>query len=300
MARAITIGNFDGVHLGHRALIQRAVELAGVASQAAVLTFEPHPREFLGIRPIPERLCSLDEKQRRIRMLGVDDIIVQKFDAAFANQTAEEFLDQLRKDFLPKHIVVGTNFFFGKNRSGNPKILQQWGQKNNVHIEVMEPLLHDGIIVSSTEIRIHVQSGNIKLANTICGFDFMLPMEVKSGDKRGRELGFPTLNSIPPQLPTPAKFCLPPHGVYITRLRCGEKSFAAITNFGIRPTFHNASAGEFFESHVLSQWDDCLSSEHLSVDFIDRIRPEKRFDSKEALIQQIQEDIRIARLAHGL
>lgn len=301
MARSITIGNFDGVHLGHRALIERVIELSsGAPSLPTVLSFEPHPREFLGIRPIPERLCSLEEKKRRINSLGIQDVFIQKFDQAFANLTAEEFLQWLSNEFHPKHIVVGNNFFFGKNRGGNPKVLELWGKKNNIHVEVMEPLQHDNIIVSSTEIRIHIQSGNIKLAQKICGFEFSLPMLIQSGDARGRELGFPTLNSKPPELPTPAKYCLPPHGVYVTRIRVGEKTFPSITNFGIRPTFHNATEGEYFESHVLSEWDECLSSKHLSVDFIDRIRPEQRFSTKEELIQRIQEDIRIAKHLHKL
>lgn len=300
MTRSLTIGNFDGVHLGHRALIGRVIELSQKKNPTAVLTFDPHPREFLGIRPIPARLCSEEEKKRRILSLGIDEMFVQKFDKDFSNLTAEEFLNWLVSKFDPEHVVVGKNFFFGKNRGGNPQVLLDWGKKSGVHVEVLEPVLHDGIIVSSTEIRVHVHSGNIKLANKICGFDFSLPMDTESGDARGRELGFPTLNSSPPQLSEPAKFCLPPHGVYVTRIRMGEKVLPSITNFGIRPTFHNATEGEYFETHVLSGWEDRLSSKHFTVDFIDRIRAEQRFNNKEELIQRIQEDIRIARSQHSL
>jgi riboflavin kinase/FMN adenylyltransferase len=128
-------------------------------------------------------------------------------------------------------------------------------------------------------------------------------MEHQPGDARGRDLGFPTLNSAPPKLDEQkysAKYCLPPHGVYITRVHMDGKVLPSVTNFGIRPTFHNATEGEYFETYVLSGWDDRLSSKHFSVDFIDRIRPEQRFASKDELIQRIQQDISIARSSHGL
>ncbi|MEZ4814072.1 MAG: riboflavin biosynthesis protein RibF [Bdellovibrionota bacterium] len=300
MPRSITIGNFDGVHLGHRALIKRVTELSNAQTTPMVLSFDPHPREFLGIRPIPARLCSLEEKKRRINELGITEIHIQKFDKAFSDLSAEEFLKWLRDNFNPKHIVVGTNFFFGKNRGGNTQVLQEWGSQNKIHTEVLQPIEHDSIIVSSTEIRVHIQSGNIKLANKICGFDYALPMTAQHGDARGRELGFPTINSAPPQLESPALYCLPPHGVYVTLLRIENQLFPAITNFGIRPTFHNATEGEYFETHILSGWDDRLSSKHFTVYFLDRIRPEQRYSDKNELILRIQEDIKIARTLHKL
>jgi len=300
LPRSITIGNFDGVHLGHRALIKRVTELAGNTCTPSVLSFDPHPREFLGIRPIPTRLCSLEEKVRRIKSFGINDVHIQDFDTAFSNLKAEEFLAWLKNTFNPKHIVIGNNFFFGKNRGGNPEVLNEWGQQNGIHVEIFKPIEHDSIIVSSTEIRLHIQSGNIKLANKICGFDYSLPLLTIHGDARGRELGFPTLNAAPPKLSEPASYCLPPHGVYVTKIHIENKVLAGITNFGIRPTFHNATEGEYFETHVLSGWDDRLSSKHFTVDFIDRIRPEKRFSDKDELIQRIQEDIKIARSLHGI
>jgi riboflavin kinase/FMN adenylyltransferase len=301
MQSSLTIGNFDGVHLGHQQLIKRVIELANASgTKPSLLTFEPHPREFLGIRPIPSRICSVEEKLRRIRSLGLENIIIQEFNDAFSNLTAQAFLAWIIKSFNPKHVVVGKNFFFGKNREGNPDLMQAWGEQTGVTLEILEPVLIDNTIISSSEIRRSIKEGEIIRANKLMNFNHRIDCEVVTGDGRGRHLGFPTLNSPLPKQDGKSHLCLPPHGVYITRAHVEEKCFASVTNFGIRPTFHTGTSEEFFETHVLSEWSNRLSFKHLSVEFLDRIRPERRFSSKEQLIEQIQQDIAIAKKFHHL
>ena len=302
MQSSLTIGNFDGVHLGHQELIRRVLSFSTQNNcEAKVITFEPHPREFLGIRPIPSRICSLSEKKRRLTLLGIPHIEVLNFDLNFSNQTPLEFLSFLKKKYNPLHIAVGKNFFFGKNRGGDTEFLKNWGKKENILIEIVEALKVDSTTVSSSELRHQIKEGKILQANSLMGLPLHFDLEVVSGDHRGRTMGVPTLNSPPPQTHEPhSRFCLPPHGVYITRSFIDGQSYASLTNFGIRPTFHTSEEGEFFETHLLNYPHKELSCKHLSVEFLDRIRTELRFSSKEELLQRIQEDIRIAKAFHGL
>ena len=255
MQSSLTIGNFDGVHLGHQELIKRVLDFAEKNNcEAKLLTFEPHPREFLGIRPIPTRICSLQEKKRRIATLGLTQVEVLKFNEAFSNQSPFEFLSWIKAQYNPKHIVVGKSFYFGKNRGGNIQLLKEWGEKENIQVEIVEALKTDSITVSSSEVRHQIQEGKILKANALMGLPLHYDLEVISGDHRGRTMGVPTLNSPPPrnQAPSSSRFCLPPHGVYITRSFIDGQSYASITNFGIRPTFHTSDEGEFFETHLLN------------------------------------------------
>lgn len=303
MQSSLTIGNFDGVHLGHQELIKRVLDFAKKNNcEAKLLTFEPHPREFLGIRPIPTRICSLSEKKRRIATLGLTQVEVLKFNEAFSNQSPFEFLSWIKAQYNPKHIVVGKNFYFGKNRGGDVQLLSEWGKKESIQVEIVEALKTDSITVSSSEVRHQIQEGKILKANALMGLPLHYDLEVISGDHRGRTMGVPTLNSPPPrnQAPSSSRFCLPPHGVYITRSFIDGQSYASITNFGIRPTFHTSDEGEFFETHLLNYPHQELSCNHLSVEFLDRIRAELRFSSKEELLQRIQEDIRISKAFHNL
>lgn len=302
---ALTIGNFDGVHLGHQALITRTIEESQRTSATpALLTFEPHPREFLGARPIPERICSIQEKLKRIESFGIKNITIEKFDKTFANLSAEEFLVSVKKHFSPTTIVVGKNFFFGKNREGTPDLLSKWGKAQNIKISVLEPVIIEGVVVSSSEIRRSIQEGELSRVKNLMGFNHVIECDVVPGDGRGKGLGFPTLNSPLPKLEGISKVCLPPHGVYITRTHLSDQgrpvALPSITNFGIRPTFYEAATNEFFESHVLSGWSDRLSFKHISVEFLDRLRPELRFASKDELIKQIQLDIATANLHHNI
>jgi riboflavin kinase/FMN adenylyltransferase len=302
MQSSLTIGNFDGVHLGHQELIKRVLTFSQKNNcLPRVVTFEPHPREFLGIRPIPSRICSLNEKKRRIQHFGISQVEVLNFDEKFSNQSPLDFLNWIKQSYNPLHIVVGKNFFFGKNRGGNTELLSSWGKKEKILIEVIDALKIDSITVSSSEVRHQIQEGKILKANSLLGIPLHFDLEVVSGDHRGRTMGVPTLNSPPPKNSNVAsRFCLPPHGVYITRSFIEGRIYASLTNFGIRPTFHTSEEGEFFETHLLNYPSQELSCKRLSVEFLDRIRAELRFSSKEELLQRIQEDIRIARAFHSL
>ena len=303
MQTSLTIGNFDGVHLGHRALIQKTLALAQIAkTRPSLLTFEPHPREFLKIRPVPRRICSVQEKSRRIKLLGIENMTVQNFDLAFSSLSGDEFLDFVGKTFNPRHIIVGQNFYFGKNRQGDLKLLSAWSISQGIELEIVPPVCLDGNVVSSSEIRRAIESGEIIRASQLMGFTHRIDCEVVSGEGRGKTLGFPTLNSPLPRYPGIGEICLPPHGVYITNLHAGEATYPAITNFGNRPTFHAGSTEEFFETFLLNlnsnQGEPCMSFKQVTVEFLDRIRPERRFANKDELIQQIQLDVRLARQYH--
>jgi riboflavin kinase/FMN adenylyltransferase len=302
MQSSLTIGNFDGVHLGHQELIKRVLNFSAKNKcEPKLITFEPHPREFLGIRPIPSRICSLKEKKRRINLFGISQIEVLNFDEKFSNQVPLDFLVWLTKTYNPRHIVVGKNFYFGKNRGGDTGLLKNWGEKENILIEIVEALKINDVTVSSSEVRHQIQEGKILKANFLMGIPLHFDLDVVSGDHRGRTMGVPTLNSPPPQdINSSSRFCLPPHGVYITRAYIDGQNYASLTNFGIRPTFHTSEEGEFFETHLLNYPHKELSCKSLSVEFLDRIRAELRFSSKEELLQRIQEDIRIARAFHSL
>jgi riboflavin kinase/FMN adenylyltransferase len=255
----------------------------------------------LGIRPIPSRICSLKEKKRRINLLGISQVEVLNFDEKFSNQIPLEFLAWLKKTYQPRHIVVGKNFYFGKNRGGDTELLKNWGKNENIHIEIVEALKIDDATVSSSEVRHQIQEGKILKANFLMGLALRFDLDVVSGDHRGRTMGVPTLNSPPPLRPnSSSRYCLPPHGVYITRSLIEGQTYASLTNFGIRPTFHTSEEGEFFETHLLNYPHKELSCKSLSVEFLDRIRAELRFSSKEELLQRIQEDIHIARAFHSL
>ena len=155
MQSSLTIGNFDGVHLGHQELIMRVLDFAKKNNcEAKLLTFEPHPREFLGIRPIPNRICSLNEKKRRIASFGLTQVEVLKFNEAFSNQSPFEFLIWIKAQYNPIHIVVGKNFYFGKNRGGDVQLLSEWGRKENIQIEIVEALKIDSITVYACHIRV--------------------------------------------------------------------------------------------------------------------------------------------------
>jgi riboflavin kinase / FMN adenylyltransferase len=267
--RRVAVGTFDGVHLGHREVIR---------GSDSVLTFEPHPVSVVAPQPAPRLLTTLDVKAELIAALGVRELIVIPFDADFAARSAREFIDEVLVGALGAvRVSIGENFRFGHKAQGDPRLLAADGRFETV----VHPLLEvDGEVVSSSHIRGLVLAGEVEQARHFLGAPFQLRGEVTRGDERGRELGFPTANLIPEE----ALVC-PGHGVYA----CLADGQAAAVSIGVRPTF-KTGRGELIETYILDFEGD-LYGQELRLDFLRRLRGERRFDSPEALIEQMRHDV---------
>ena len=288
----VAIGNFDGVHRGHQALLAEAKEIARAQGKAlGVLTFEPHPRSLFRPDDPPFRLTTPDLKAERLSASGVDVIFAPHFDWDFASLSAEQFIQTILRDRLDAaHLVIGDDFCFGQLRKGTPHTLQQSG----IPATIIEKIVDDGNdVVSSSAIRKALRLGELDRANALLGWDWEIRGWVQVGDQRGRELGFPTANLKLGSLLHPA------YGIYATLVRIIEEDGApsewlpGATNIGIRPMFA-LSEGQV-EAHIFDFNRD-IYGKTIRVRPVRRLRGEAKFDSLDALITQMQEDCRQARL----
>jgi riboflavin kinase / FMN adenylyltransferase len=271
--RRIAVGEFDGVHLGHREVI---------SGSDTVLTFEPHPLQVVRPEAAPKLLTSLEAKAELIGRLGVEELVVIPFDDGFAHQRPQEFIDHVLIDRLQaERVSVGENFRFGHHAEGDPGMLAADGRFETRVVALVEV---DGEIVSSSHIRALVAAGEVELAARFLGAPFQLRGEVVTGDRRGRELGFPTANIVPDE----ALVC-PGHGVYVAR---ADGDCAAV-NVGVRPTFGTGRA-VLVEAFLLDR-DVDLYGKVLRIDFLERLRGERRFESVDALVEQMRDDVRRTR-----
>jgi riboflavin kinase/FMN adenylyltransferase len=272
--RRLAVGEFDGVHAGHREVIR---------GSDAVLTFEPHPRTVVAPQAAPKLLTTLEQKTDLIAALGVEELIVVPFDGARAAQTAQEFIDQeLVQRLGATQVSVGENFRFGNRARGDAALLQAQDAFTTRVVELVEV---DGEIVSSTHIRGLIATGAVAEAARLLGAPFGMRGIVAHGDKRGRTLGFPTANLVP----DPAH-AVPDHGIYACRATVpGVGEWTAAVSVGVRPTFVTGR-GLLVEAFILDFEGD-LYGQELRLDFIARIRGEKRFDSVDTLIEQMHRDV---------
>jgi riboflavin kinase / FMN adenylyltransferase len=271
--RSVAVGTFDGVHLGHRKVIE---------GSDSVLTFDPHPVSVVAPQHTPKLLTPLGRKAELIEALGVRELIVIEFDAEFASKTADEFVGDVLVDALgAKRVAIGENFRFGHKAQGDPRLLAA----DNRFDTVVHPLLEvGGEIVSSSHIRGLVLAGEVAEAAALLGAPYQLRGEVVHGDERGRELGFPTANLVPEE----ALAC-PGHGVYA----CLADGAPAAVSIGVRPTFQTGR-GELIEAYILD-FDGDLYGRELRLDFLARLRGERRFETAEALIEQMHSDVQDTR-----
>lgn len=289
---ALTIGTFDGVHLGHLQVLERAAALARQHEIGAIaVTFWPHPLEVLRPEPPVELLATLDERLDLFAYAGLlDTVVVVPFTQDLADLDSEAFLDLLATFCELRALVVGVDFALGKGRVGDIAFLRAAGERRGFAVEALN-VRQDGERISSTSIRSLVRAGNIDEATTLLGHPYSVYGEVVSGDRRGRLLGFPTAN-----LRIDARKVLPANGVYAVRVRLpGEEraSHSAVANIGIRPTF----GGEprlLVEVHLLDITLD-LYGLRLGVEFVARLRDERRFNGVAELVAQIAADARQAR-----
>ena len=263
------MGEFDGVHLGHREV---------VAGSDTVLTFEPHPASVVRPGGGPRLLTTLELKTELIAELGVEELVVVPFDESFAQQEASEFVDRVLVDTLSAtHVSVGANFRFGHRALGTAALLAADGRFETRIVPLVEV---DGVPVSSTRIRLLIEEGDVDAAAQLLGAPFRMRGEVVPGDRRGRELGFPTANMVPDP-----KMTCPAHGIYACRV--GER--LAAVNVGVRPTF-GADLHPLVEAFLLD-FDGDLYGQRLTVEFIARLRGEQRFESVAELVEQMHRDV---------
>jgi riboflavin kinase/FMN adenylyltransferase len=286
---AVTIGNFDGVHRGHQALIQAAARRAGEqGGRTVVLTLDPHPARLLDPEGAPATLTTLDQKSELLGGLGVDVFVVLPFTAELARLSGEEFVGGVLVEALgARSVVVGEDFRFGHRRRGDVSLLEELGGRHGFGVEALPPVLHEGLPVSSSRVRDVLARGQVEEARALLGRSFFIDGRVVEGERRGRTLGFPTAN-----LATPNE-TLPLGGVYAARCRVPRGRWVpAVVNIGRRPTF--GGNGVSVEAHLLDFEADLYGAE-LRIEFVGRLREERRFDGPEALVAQIGEDVSRAR-----
>jgi riboflavin kinase/FMN adenylyltransferase len=273
--RRVAIGTFDGVHRGHRAVIEGA---------DTVLTFDPHPLEVLHPAAMPKLILPFDLKRDVIDGLGVEELVVIPFDEEFAKLPAEGFIEQVLIERLgAEHVSVGENFRFGARAKGDPEML---AARSEFETRVVPLIEVDGETVSSTRIRALIAAGDVAAARRCLAAPVMLEGTVVTGDQRGRELGFPTANLVPDD-----EMVIPGHGVYAAF----ANGHPAAVNIGVRPTFESGR-GVLIESYLID-FDTDLYGQNLRVAFVERLRGERRFPDVESLVAQMRMDVEEARQA---
>lgn len=289
-ACVLTIGNFDGLHLGHQALLKQLTDKASALGlPAVVLTFEPHPREYFTPERAPARLASLREKLLLLASCGVDRVHVCRFNARFAAQPASAFIDDVLIGGLAvRHLFIGDDFRFGSARAGDFAMLQAAGRANGFNVEAMPTLAVEGERASSSAVRSALATGDLAHAARLLGRAYSIAGRVVHGDKIGRQLGYPTLNI---QL----KHRRPPlAGVFAVAVEGLEgQKLAGVANVGVRPTATDAGRARL-EVHVLD-WQGDRYGAHPRVHFLHKLRDEKKFASFDELTQQIARDAESAR-----
>jgi len=283
----LTIGAFDGVHLGHQHLVRSVVESAQASHRrSALVTFFPHPSVVLG-RAEPFYLTSNEEKLEQLERLGLDMTVVIEFTTETTHIRAAEFVNLLVENLKLREMWIGHDFALGYKREGNAAFLQTMGVERGFAVHAVGPVLLEGQPVSSSRIRTALQAGDMQEANVCLGRPFQLTGQVVKGAQRGRKLGVPTAN-----LSVWADHAVPRNGIYASRAHVNNTLYDAVTNIGTRPTFDHGA--RTIEAHLLD-FDGDLYGQTLALDIIEFQRPEEKYDTVEALITQMREDIRIAR-----
>jgi riboflavin kinase/FMN adenylyltransferase len=280
----LTVGVFDGVHLGHKHLIDRLTQQAHKRNLlSGVVTFSSHPRAVLSTRTRLERLTTLEEKNQLLRDLGVDFIVALTFDNELAALSAREFVILLIRHLNMQGLVIGPNFAMGRGREGNVAWLQDLGKEIGFTVEIVKPIALEGSMVSSTAIRKALKEGDMNMTSKLLGRNFRLSGRVIGGLERGHTLGFPTAN-----IGVDTEHALPRDGVYATLGRLGDKVYKSVTNIGMRPTF---GEGERTIEVFLMDFDGDIYGKNLTIELVERLRGETKFASAEDLSAQIVKDV---------
>lgn len=289
---AVTLGNFDGVHLGHREVLRRLLlqsEAAGAPSVA--ITFHPHPSSVLAPAHAPFYLTDLRQRLQRLAETGVEKLILQRFSTRFSQISAERFvMEFLVRGLRATVVVIGHNVGFGRQRAGDARLLERLGRDHGFRVEVVPPVQVANRVISSSAIRAAVASGDLPLAEKMLGRPYEVGGRVVHGHHRGKDLGIATANL------TPSRMQLPPDGVYATRIRLGRERLLGVTNIGLNPTFGDGQRA--VEVHLFD-FDEEIYGKRIDVAFVERLRGEVKFPSARALVAQIRRDIDAARRVLG-
>jgi len=286
----LAIGVFDGVHLGHQAVISTSAQHARAANgTAVVVTFDPHPEKVLRPKTAPHLLTATPHKIALIRDLGVAHLLIITFDKQFAATEPEEFVHELVEHSKSlREICVGHEWSFGKNRRGNLKLLNQFGARFDFGVVGIPPVTVNGELVSSTTIRKAVETGDLAKAAQMLGREYTVLGTVVSGDNRGKKIGFPTANL------SAHNEQFPPNGVYFAEAKLEGVIYPGVVNLGYRPTVDTRKSERILEIHLFD-FDHDIYGKDLEVRFIRYLRPETKFESVEALVRQIGLDVKQAR-----
>ncbi len=282
----VTIGAFDGVHLGHQSIIRRLVEGAHRAGlPAAVVTFFPHPSKVLHGNGSPFYLNTPEEKAAILAGLDVDLVVTLTFDRQLASHTADQFMGQLAETLHLRHLLVGHDFALGRGREGNFAVLKQLGEKYGYAIEELPPVDLDAELISSSRIRELLLQNDVARASQYLGRRYAVEGTVVHGDGRGRALGVPTAN-----LDVWKERLLPGNGIYATLAFTGGQKYPSVSNIGLRPTFASQDTQPRVEAYIMD-FDRNLYGQELRLEFVAFLRPELRFPTVQALVDQMNQDI---------
>ena len=286
-ASVVTMGNFDGIHLGHQALVARTVEESRRLNAVSVaLTFDPHPLKVLAPARAPRLILTPEDKIELFRDLGIDVVINQRFDASFAGLEAEEFVRRFIVDRLKaKKLWVGSDLRFGRGRKGSVEQLISWGVELGFEVSMVEPILVNGVRVSSSQIRALIEEGRVDEAHELLGRFHFVSGNVVEGNRRGRGLGFPTANIAS------RTEVLPSDGIYATLFHIGQERWLSVSSIGVNPTF--GAGPRTLESYILD-FDRDIYGKSVRLAFLKKIRDEEKFADVASLIARIQEDVRRA------
>ena len=283
----VTIGTFDGVHVGHKKILEKIIQNTNNSDyESLVLTFFPHPRTVLQTATEMKQLNTIDEKSNLIEKAGIDNLVIHPFDKDFSQLTAEEFAQKvLVSTFNVKKIVIGYDHRFGRNRTANIDDLIAFGNKYNFEVEQISAEELNEVAVSSTKIRNALSEGNIELANSFLGYNYSIKGSVVQGKQLGRTIGFPTANV---RVNEDYKL-IPKSGVYVVKCKIENQSYFGMMNIGTNPTVEDTNKAQKLEVNIFD-FDDDIYNETITVSILKRIRSEQKFDSLEALKNQIALD----------
>ena len=278
-----TIGTFDGIHIGHQKILNSLARFAKENSlKSVVITFDPHPRKVINKKNSIELINTIEEKKEKIKTLGIDYLIVQKFDEKFSETEANKFVEILKNNINIKKLIVGYDHRFGKNRNADINDLKKYGKELNFEVIEIDALEIEEVNISSTKIRSAIKEGNIRLANSYLGYNFFLGGEVVKGHSRGKELGFPTAN-----LKIDEDKIIPKNGVYLVKSKIDHQDVYGMMNIGYNPTFNNKS--KKIETHFFNL-NKNLYGKIIKIELLEYIREEKRFETVDDLIQRLKLD----------
>ena len=282
----VTIGTFDGCHRGHQDIIKKVIYNSEInGSNSILVTFEPHPRHVLQPEVKLPILMHIDRKLDFLKSFNLNAVVVIPFDEEFSKMTANDFLKNIiLKQLNASKVIVGYDHHFGFNRDGSPEFLKDESTNNNFEVEIVNPISDQEMIISSTHIRQSIQNGYVRRASFELGWVFGFEAKVVTGSGRGKELGFPTANFIPIE----KNQLIPANGVYCIRGRINGNSLYGMCNLGVRPTFDETDF--VMEVHFFQNEVDDIYSKIITVEFLERVRDEKKFSNPKELIKQLEKD----------